>query len=131
MLETEELLRAVLPPLVTCRGVSNSLAVFDRMTVAEAFDRYVGADLLGTVDNPVALAAQAGSRLRSGESWEDLFFRLLLERVELYGADWPLDEDFLAALGHGLPASAGIALGFDRLAMVAASADRIEQVRWI
>ena len=29
-----------------------------------------------------ALAAAAGVRLRDGETWEDLFFRLLLERVE-------------------------------------------------
>ncbi len=27
-----------------------------------------------------ALAAAAGARLRDGENWEDLFFRLLLER---------------------------------------------------
>jgi lysyl-tRNA synthetase class 2 len=52
-------------------------------------------------------------------------------RHALYGADWPLDEDFLTALAHGMPASAGIALGFDRLAMVAAGADRIDQVQWL
>ena len=35
------------------------------------------------------------------------------------GADWGLDEDFLAALAFGMPPSVGIALGFDRMAMIA------------
>jgi len=199
--ETEALLRAVLPPVVTCRGVRTSLDGFERMTVADAFARHVGADVLGTAGDAPALAAAAGARLRPGETWEDLFFRLLLERVEprigrdrptflthwpaaqaalarrdpadprvaerfeLYlcgielanafveltdaaeqrarfladrarrqaasGPDWPMDEDFLAALEHGMPPAAGIALGFDRLAMIAAGADRIGQVLWL
>ena len=44
---------------------------------------------------------------------------------------WPVDEDFLAALDHGLPDCAGIALGFDRLAMLATGAPRIEDVLWL
>lgn len=199
--ETEALLRAVLPPRVACRGVMTDLSVFERLSVAEAFARYAGADVVATEGDAAALAAAAGARLRECESWEDLFFRLLLERVEpaigrahptflthwpasqaalarrdpadprvaerfelfvcgielanafveltdpveqrqrfeadrrrrhaLYGADWPLDTDFLAALAHGMPDSAGIALGFDRLAMIAAGADRIGQVMWL
>jgi lysyl-tRNA synthetase class 2 len=139
--------------------------------------------------------------LRENETWEDLFFRLLLERIEpnlgravptflthwpaaqaalarrdpadpraaerfelfvcgielanafveltdpveqrerftadrarrhaIYGPDWDMDEDFLAALVAGMPPSAGIALGFDRLAMIASGADRIGQVLWL
>lgn len=200
--ETEAYLRAVLAPVVTCRGVETSLAAFERLTVAEAFARYAGADVLGTTGDAAALAASADVTLRPGETWEDLFFRLLLERVEprigrpsptflthwpaaqaalarrdpddprvaerfelfvcgielanafveltdaeeqrarfeadrarrhaLYGGpDWELDEDFLAALAHGLPPCAGIALGFDRLAMIASGADRIAQVQWL
>lgn len=199
--ETTAFLRVVLPPSVTCRGVTTDLSRVERLTVAEAFTRYVGADVLATADDAPALAAAANTRLRANETWEDLFFRLLLERVEpqlgrehptflthwpaaqaalarrdptdprvaerfelfvcgielanafveltdaaeqrarfandrarrhaMSGPDWALDEDFLAALAFGMPPSAGIALGFDRLAMIASGADRIDQVLWL
>ena len=48
----------------------------------------------------------------------------------LYGHSYPIDGDFLAALEHGLPPCAGIPLGFDRLVMLAAGADDIEEVLW-
>ena len=199
--ETVDYLRAVLPPAVTCRGITTDLSHVERLTVADAFGRYVGADLLATAGDAPALAAAACTRLRDNETWEDLFFRLLLEHVEprigrshptflthwpvaqaalarrdpadprvaerfelflcgielanafveltdpveqrarfledrarrhaIGGEDWPLDEDFLAALAHGMPQAAGIALGFDRLAMIAGGADRITQVLWV
>ncbi len=50
-------------------------------------------------------------------------------RARLYGEACPIDEDFLDALAVMPPAS-GIALGFDRLVMLAAGATRIEQVLW-
>jgi lysyl-tRNA synthetase class 2 len=198
--EATAYLRAVLPPEVTCRGITTDLSCIERLTVAEAFARHVGADVLATAGDAPALAAAAGARLREGETWEDLFFRLLLERIEprlgrthptflthwpaeqaalarrdptdprvaerfelflcgielanafveltdpaeqrarfeadrmrrhaMAGLDWPLDEDFLSALAFGMPPSAGIALGFDRLAMVASGASRIDQVLW-
>jgi lysyl-tRNA synthetase class 2 len=49
------------------------------------------------------------------------------ERV--YGARYPIDEDFLAALAQMPPAS-GVALGFDRLVMLATGARHIDQVIW-
>ena len=40
-------------------------------------------------------------------------------------------QDFLAALDHGLPQCSGIALGFDRLVMLATGAAHIEDVLWL
>jgi elongation factor P--(R)-beta-lysine ligase len=51
----------------------------------------------------------------------------LKERV--YGERYPLDEEFLAALAH-MPVASGIALGFDRLVMLATGAPTIEHVLW-
>jgi elongation factor P--(R)-beta-lysine ligase len=48
----------------------------------------------------------------------------------LYDETYPIDEDFLAALDHGMPEAAGIALGFDRLVMLLTGADDIEEVLW-
>ena len=42
-----------------------------------------------------------------------------------------IDEDFLLALEHGMPATSGIALGFDRLAMLVAGAREIADVMWL
>ena len=52
------------------------------------------------------------------------------EKRALYGETYPIDEDFVAALEHGLPDCAGIALGFDRLVMLATGAEDIEEVLW-
>ena len=116
--ETEALLRAVLPPKCVRRGMAIDLSHFERLTVADAFTRYVGADVLGTADNAPALAAQAGTRLRDGEDWEDLFFRLLLERVEpaigqghpTFLTHWPAAQ---AALARRDPADPRVAERFE------------------
>lgn len=51
------------------------------------------------------------------------------EKQRVYGERYPIDEDFLAALTIMPPAS-GIALGFDRLVMLATAAPRLEDVLW-
>jgi lysyl-tRNA synthetase class 2 len=57
------------------------------------------------------------------------FEAAMKERQRRYGEQYPIDTDFLAALGNMPPAS-GIALGFDRLVMLATGAPRIEEVLW-
>jgi len=57
------------------------------------------------------------------------FEAAMTERQLRYGARYPIDEDFLKALATMPPAS-GIALGLDRLVMLATGATNIEQVLW-
>src|SRR5690606_42006028 len=51
------------------------------------------------------------------------------EKERVYGERYPLDEDLLAAL-EIMPAASGVALGFERLAMLATGALRIDDVIW-
>jgi lysyl-tRNA synthetase class 2 len=53
----------------------------------------------------------------------------MAERLRVYGEAYPIDEDFLQALAI-MPEASGIALGFERLAMLATGASHIEQVVW-
>ncbi len=214
MEDCEALLREALASIGATRfvwrgAVSDPAQPFERLSVADAFRRYAGIDLLATTPDPqapdahalAARAASAGIRPRASDTWEDTFFRVMFERIEprlgfdhptilydypvsmaalsrpkpddprlaerfelyvcgvelanafgeltdaavqrrrfeadmatrraLYGNAYPIDEDFLAALAHGLPPCAGIALGFDRLVMLATGADRIDDVLWL
>ena len=51
------------------------------------------------------------------------------EKARIYGERYPIDEDFIRALDTMPPAS-GVALGLDRLVMLASGAERIEDVIW-
>jgi lysyl-tRNA synthetase class 2 len=53
----------------------------------------------------------------------------MAEKQRVYGERYPIDEDFLSALAV-MPEASGSALGFDRLVMLAAGAQSIEQVIW-
>ncbi|MBO0733361.1 MAG: EF-P lysine aminoacylase GenX [Methylocapsa sp.] len=57
------------------------------------------------------------------------FEAAIAKRLELYGDAYPIDEEFLQALAI-MPDTCGIALGFDRLVMLATGASHIEQVVW-
>ncbi|HEY2009640.1 MAG TPA: EF-P lysine aminoacylase EpmA [Rhizomicrobium sp.] len=57
------------------------------------------------------------------------FERDMAKKEKVYGVRYPLDEDFLAALPLMPPAS-GVALGFDRLVMLATGAPNVDAVLW-
>jgi lysyl-tRNA synthetase class 2 len=185
--------------------VADPFAEPELLTVATAFERFAGIDLLATIGDGEGdrsrLAAAAGQRVRitDDDTWSDIFSKVLVEHVEpnlgqgcltvlfeypvpeaalarakvsdprvaerfevyacgvelangfgeltdaqeqrrrftqamdekqrRYGERYPLDEDFLDAVGT-MPESSGVALGFDRLVMLASGALRIDQVLW-
>jgi lysyl-tRNA synthetase class 2 len=179
----------------------------EKVTLAEAFDRFAGIDLLGTIaagegdrSRLAAAATRAGVATAADDTWGDIFSRILAEKVEprlgegaratilyeyplpqaalarakagsdqvaerfelyacgvelanafaeltdvaeqrtrftqamdekerIHGERYPVDADFLDALAV-MPQASGIALGFDRLVMLATGAERIDQVIW-
>lgn len=186
-------------------GVADPFAEPELLTVAAAFERFAGIDLLATIaegqGDRARLAAAAGQRVRitDDDTWSDIFSKVLVEHVEpnlgqgrltllfeypvpeaalarakpsdprvaerfevyacgvelangfgeltdaqeqrrrftlamdekqrRYGERYPLDEDFLAALAS-MPQASGVALGFDRLVMLASGASGVDQVVW-
>lgn len=75
--------------------------------------------------------ANAFSELTDAAEQQRRFEADMALKKRLYGYDYPIDADFIAALRHGLPDCAGIALGVDRLVMLLAGASRIEEVLWL
>ncbi|MCY1228109.1 Elongation factor P--(R)-beta-lysine ligase [compost metagenome] len=93
-------------------------AAHDRR-VAERFELYAcGVEL-----------ANAFGELTDAAEQRRRFEMEMAEKARVYGETYPLDEDFLAALAI-MPEASGIALGFDRLVMLATGASRIDQVLW-
>lgn len=84
---------------------------------AERFELYVCGVELANAFGELTDAAEQRRRFEAD----------MAEKERIYAERYPIDEDFLAALGTMPPAS-GIALGFDRLAMLAAGAEAVEDV---
>ena len=76
----------------------------------------------------VELANGFGELTDAGEQ-RKRFTESMTEKQRRYGEAYPLDEDFLAAVA-AMPEASGVALGFDRLVMLASGASRIDQVVW-
>jgi lysyl-tRNA synthetase class 2 len=87
--------------------------------LAERFELYACGIELANGFGELADAAEQRARLE----------QQMAEKERIYGERYPLDEDFLQALA-AMPEASGIALGFDRLVMLATGATRIEQVLW-
>jgi lysyl-tRNA synthetase class 2 len=87
--------------------------------VAERFELYACGVELANGFGELTDAAEQRRRLE----------REMTEKERIYRERYPIDEDFLAALA-AMPQACGIALGLDRLVMLATGASRIEQVLW-
>jgi lysyl-tRNA synthetase class 2 len=91
----------------------------DDPRVAERFEVYAcGVEL-----------ANGFGELTDAEEQRKRFTESMAEKQRRYGEAYPLDEDFLAAVAV-MPEASGVALGFDRLVMLASGASRIDQVVW-
>ena len=73
--------------------------------------------------------ANAFDELTDAEEQRRRFAHEREKKRQIYDEDFPIDEDFLDAL-KAMPAASGAALGFDRLAMLASGAERVEDVQW-
>ena len=87
--------------------------------VAERFELYACGVELANGFGELTVAIEQRRRLEQE----------MAEKERIYGERYPIDEDFLAALA-AMPQACGIALGLDRLIMLATGASRIDQVLW-
>ena len=88
--------------------------------VAERFELYAAG---------VELANGFGE-LTDADEQRQRFIAEMDIKQRVYGERYPIDEDFLNALARMPPAS-GVALGLDRVIMLATGATSVEQVQWV
>ena len=104
---------------------ADALAQPDRISLAEAFDRFAGIDLPAALEDGVGrrqrlatAAASAGIRVAGDDTWADIFSRVLIERIEprlgegraTILSDYPAD---LAALARPKPSDPRLAERFE------------------
>jgi elongation factor P--(R)-beta-lysine ligase len=95
-------------------------ARLDDPRVAERFELYVAGIEMANAFSELTDASEQRRRLRAEQQ----------ERRRLGKTAYDVDEDFLRALAVGLPPSAGIALGVDRMVMFFADVASIRDVLW-
>ena len=83
---------------------------------AERFEFYLGGVELGNAFSELTNASEQKARFEAE----------LMERKNLGKTEYGIDEDFIAALETGMPESAGIAIGVDRLVMLLADVPSIK-----
>jgi lysyl-tRNA synthetase class 2 len=91
----------------------------DNPRLAERFELYVAGLELANAFGELTDAAEQRARFEADQELKQ----------RLYGERYPIDEDLLRALPQ-IVSAAGIALGVDRLAMLATGAARIDDVLW-
>jgi elongation factor P--(R)-beta-lysine ligase len=111
---------------------------FDHGAITFVHDFPASQAALARIRGPVASRFEAfwgGLELANGfhelgdaSEQEDRFKADAAERARRGQPDRAADQHLLAALASGLPPCAGVALGFDRVVMIAAGASRIDEV---
>lgn len=86
--------------------------------MATRFELFVGGIELANGYQELTDAAEQSRRLEKDQR----------QRADLGLPQRPLENRLVAALEAGMPDCAGVALGFDRLAMLALGAERIDEV---
>jgi len=111
-----------------------------RPTILDRYPRCEAALARATRDDPrfserfelyvcgVELANGFGELTDAGEQRRRFAEEMRVKEMR-YGETYPFDEDFLAAL-RAMPEASGVALGFDRLVMLATGCGDIRQVMW-